>query len=188
MTTIVVVDGDGVQQTIPVLPNTGQATKANSLPVTLASDETLPGFATPPTVNLGTIAGSATAANQDLINAKLDTLISASIPTGNNVIGQVKSAYVAATSYTAGNAINAVGYGLVIVSCLTAGSVAWSLQWSLDGVTWPASGSNVTGLDLNNSTQTTFGTTANSAIFITGNRYFRLIGGTGGTFQYALQG
>lgn len=33
MTTIVVVDGEGVQQTIPVLPNTGQATSANSLPV-----------------------------------------------------------------------------------------------------------------------------------------------------------
>src|ERR1700722_13370450 len=81
--TVVVTPGSG--QTINTLPNAGQATGANSLPVVTASDD-------PVVVATGTQADSAWSSGSGSIVSVLKGIfgkLNLAIPTGSNVIGGI---------------------------------------------------------------------------------------------------
>jgi hypothetical protein len=82
ITTIAVKDANGVVQTIPVMPQTGQALSSGSLPVTIAFDQS----------NVPvTIFGTATVS------------LTTPIPTGSNTIGSVTVTNFPSTQVVSGN-------------------------------------------------------------------------------------
>lgn len=106
---------------------------------------------------------------------------------GDNSVAEVVSLPGALPAeFTANAVFDARAFGTVTLSVITAPSSPYALQWSPNNVNWPASGvSNVTGIDLDFNTWTNVPTTiaVPEAITVQGGGYFRLSGGTGGTFM-----
>jgi hypothetical protein len=85
--------------------------------------------------------------------------------------------YIAPTSWD-GTAIAVLGFGTVTVAATVAPTAAYTPQWSPDNITW----FNITGIDLTLAAQSAIGTSFTGAITFKAGGYFRLNGGTGGTF------
>lgn len=101
------------------------------------------------------------------------------LPAGTNLIGQVQPSYAAAASYAGGTAFNATAYAVITVAVTAAPSAAYAPQWSPDGATW----FGMSGVDLNFNQVASIGTAFTGAVTFKGYGWFRLNGGTGGTFQ-----
>ena len=118
--TLAAIDGNGVLQTINSLPNGGQTTMAGSLPVTFASDQTLP-------VNAAQETGGNLASIVVSQGAKADTAATDSVSSWS-VIALLKGIYARLAgnvnvqpvtsgnvSVTLGTAVNVSGYSSVNV-------------------------------------------------------------------------
>lgn len=126
VTTVDIKDENGTTRTVNTLPALGQATKAGSLPVALASDQDALAVTGPLTNAQLVTAALATAANQATMISDLAALVTGVIlAAGENHIGQVGGhiAIVTASGFTRPANTTAYAVGDLIANNATAGSV-----------------------------------------------------------------
>ncbi|HZU64956.1 MAG TPA: hypothetical protein VFF98_14820 [Novosphingobium sp.] len=167
------------QVTLPQIKNAGGASVPSTGAVIIDSSGAEKGTSANPLYITCWVGGCySTIAGPSGNQAAVDTSSRLSVSVNNTPY--VQPLYAAPASYTTGTWFDARAYGSVTFTAVAAATAAYSPKWSPDGGTTVAA---MTCIDLNFTTQTSFGATAATAITCKGGGYLELTGGTGGTFM-----